>query len=571
MDIKKTSFVAAAVLAVLSLCSVSAYAQSPETGAAEVRPVQELSLKVAFRQGKRQIDRAYMDNASSISAFTSALSRYAYDSTIEVVSVDIIGGASIEGSAELNRDLSNNRAERMVEILRQYASVPSGLVHVNSRGVNWEDVIDMVESDTMVPSRTGVLDILRNTPEASRKAALESFAGGAPYNYMYEHIFPYVRTGKMTVTFRAVPKQPQTPAVHDTVYVVQRDTVYHIHQDDPGYPRNINQNIMNVNTDRYGRRRGRPSDDPEYPLSRINRLDTLLRTPVMAFRSNLLLPLMNVGVEVPVGNRWSFSADWNYPWVWRLPDHKDCFEFLGGTAEARYWFGWRHLPGEKNTKYRLLGHSLGLVLGAGYYDFQEQWAGFQGEYGAAGIDYQYAMPLGKKGKLHLEFDLTLGVITARNIPYDVFTTGGILLHRDGIIDHFSWAGPIKGGVSLVVPVYRKEKYALDAYPSDALAYGDAEPQMEPAPLEPVNPENATDEMTLSKRDMKRLVKAERKEAKAAARAQKETARAEAKAETAAQKADQKAARSEAKAEADAQKAARKAERQSKSKNEEANI
>ena len=60
-------------------------------------------------------------------------------------------------TAKLNRDLSNNSAQRMVEILRQYATVPDRLVHVNSRGVNWEDVIEMVEADVMVPSRDKVL------------------------------------------------------------------------------------------------------------------------------------------------------------------------------------------------------------------------------------------------------------------------------------------------------------------------------------------------------------------------------------------------------------------------------
>lgn len=440
--------------------------------------LQTLSLKVAFRQGKRQIDPTYMENSVNISAFTATLRNYTYDSTLEVVSVDIIGGASIEGSAELNRDLSNNRASRMVEILRQYAIVPQNLVHVNSRGVNWEDVIEMVEADILHPSRERVLDILRNTPEPTRKSELQALEGGVPYNYMYEHIFPYVRTGKMTVTFRAVPKQPQTPApapvaapapapsVHDTIVVVHKDTVYHVYGDGTGYARNINQNIMNVNTDGYGRKRGRPrpgsgeGDNPEeFPVARIqraDRLDSLLRTPLFALRSNLFIPLMNIGAEVPLGNRWSVSADWNYPWMWRLPDHKDCFEFLGGTAELRYWLGWKHRAGDRYKKYRLLGHSFGIVVGGGYYDFQKNWAGFQGEYGAAGLDYQFAMPLGKRARTHLEFDITLGAISSRNIPYDVFTEGGILLHRDGIIDYWHWYGPIKGGVSLVVPIYSKK-------------------------------------------------------------------------------------------------------------------
>lgn len=237
----------------------------------------------------------------------------------------------------------------------------------------------------------------------------------------------------------------------------------------------------------------------------------------MAFRSNLLLPLMNIGVEVPIGNRWSLSADWYYPWAWRLPDHKDCFEFLGGTAEARYWFGRRHRPGEKNTKYRLLGHSIGLVAGAGYYDFQEKWAGFQGEYGAAGIDYQYAMPLGKKGNIHLEFDLTLGVITAQNIPYDVFSSGGILLHRDGLVERFNWAGPIKGGVSLVVPIFKKEKVSSSTvYTSQPASSAAVHPVMTPAPLETGASKITTNELNVSRKELRKYVRTEQKTSKAVA-------------------------------------------------------
>ena len=39
--------------------------------------------------------------------------------------------------------------------------------------------------------------------------------------------------------------------------------------------------------------------------------------PVIALRSNLLLPLMNVGVQVPLGNRFSIGADWYYPFIRR--------------------------------------------------------------------------------------------------------------------------------------------------------------------------------------------------------------------------------------------------------------
>ena len=55
----------------------------------------------------------------------------------------------------------------------------------------------------------------------------------------------------------------------------------------------------------------------------------------------------------------------------------------------------------------------------------------------------------------MEFELAVGVITSRNIPYDVYGDGGILLHRDGLVNNFTWVGPIKASVNLVVPIFKR--------------------------------------------------------------------------------------------------------------------
>ena len=428
----------ALVGAVMFLAASSLFAQNWQ----EQRRTDTVVLKVQFRQGDRRIDKNYMSNSMSLDYFTSTMQRYIYEMYGRVESVNIIGGASIEGTAALNRDLSNNRARRMVEILSQFVDVPSERVTVDSRGVNWEDVLDMVKKDPLVPSKDKVIDILTNSPEETRKAELERLDGGRPYQYMYKSIYPYVRTGKMTVVLSGVPRYP-APASPDTVIIV-KEGVYN--------------NITTMGggcCDPVGKKKHMAGIYAGRRMSVLDRLDTLLRVPVFAFRTNLLAPLLNVGFEVPLGNRISMGADWYYPWVWRNPDHRNCFQLLGGTGEVRYWFGYRHQEGKEFAKYRLLGHSLALIGGGGYYDFERQRDGFQGEFGLVGIDYMYAMPIGKRAGLHLEFDIALGYIGSKNKPYDVYTDGGILLHRDGIVSRFNWVGPVKAGVNLVVPIFEK--------------------------------------------------------------------------------------------------------------------
>lgn len=179
--------------------------------------------------------------------------------------------------------------------------------------------------------------------------------------------------------------------------------------------------------------------------------------PVFAFRSNLLVPLMNIGVEVPIGNRWSVGADYYYPWIFRdLSRNERCFQFLGADLEVRYWLGQRHLPGSDNWKYRLTGHSIGAFAAAGYYDFGINWTGRQGEFIIGGLDYLYAMPLGKGG-VHMEFELGIGYMYSPTTRYVVYVEGGKLFRRDESRDIKSYFGPIKAGVSIVIPIFAKTK------------------------------------------------------------------------------------------------------------------
>lgn len=134
------------------------------------------------------------------------------------------------------------------------------------------------------------------------------------------------------------------------------------------------------------------------------------RKLLFALRTNALaIPLANVGIEVPIGQRFSLGMDYYYPWIWR-PHHSEgvgysgtANELLALDLEARYWFPGKHSsPGE-----RLLGHSLGVYAAVGYYDFERNASGHQGEFYNVGIDYLFAGALWG-GRLHLEFELGLG-------------------------------------------------------------------------------------------------------------------------------------------------------------------
>ena len=184
------------------------------------------------------------------------------------------------------------------------------------------------------------------------------------------------------------------------------------------------------------------------------------RKIVMAARTNLLVPALNVGVEVPIGTNWSVGADYYFPWVWPKADNKNCFEFLGWGIEGRYWFGRNRTVFD-----RLQGHSVGVYGYMGYYDFERNYHGHQGEFMNVGIDYTYAMAVGKKKAIHLEFSLGVGYIYSQARKYSVIPDHGVLI-SDKYTKHVRYFGPTKANVSLVVPIFKKVK------PNDKTRHGD---------------------------------------------------------------------------------------------------
>ena len=109
-------------------------------------------------------------------------------------------------------------------------------------------------------------------------------------------------------------------------------------------------------------------------LGRSNDKQVAERNSLIAVRSNLLVPALNVGVEYPLGTNWSVAADYYFPWLKLGDKNRNCFQMLGWSAEGRYWFGR-----DRSLDDRLKGHSVAFYGAGGYYDFEFDYEGTQGE------------------------------------------------------------------------------------------------------------------------------------------------------------------------------------------------
>lgn len=159
----------------------------------------------------------------------------------------------------------------------------------------------------------------------------------------------------------------------------------------------------------------------------------------LGVKTNLLMDAVlipNVGVEVPLGSRWSVGLDWQYAW-WQKKAMAFCWQTYGGYFTVRRYVG--------KDKGLLTGHHVGVYGQLLTYDVDFGSRGAQSarwNYGG-GVEYGYSMPL--REHLHVDFSIGVGYL------------GGLFKEYNPVDDHFvwqatkqlNWIGPTKAEVSLV--------------------------------------------------------------------------------------------------------------------------
>ena len=178
----------------------------------------------------------------------------------------------------------------------------------------------------------------------------------------------------------------------------------------------------------------------------------------MALKSNLLydaLLVPNIGIEVPIGDRWSVSAAWMYAW-WSNDHRHKSWRIYGGELEGRYW-----LP-SAGTK-PLQRHHVGIYTQMVMYDLKWGERGYmggrpgstiwcEGNYGA-GVSYGYSLPI--SSIFQLDFTIGVGFLGGLYREY-YFDDDCYVYDRTRRMRYW---GPTKAEVSLVwlIPYGKKQK------------------------------------------------------------------------------------------------------------------
>ncbi len=378
------------------------------------------SVKVHFHVSEINIDRSYGGNGATLDSIFSKLTADSISGpTHRLVGVNVYGAASPEGSVEINRHLSEKRAEAIFNEFRTRGFLNDSAANFRYLGRDWKGLISEVEADENVPYKNDVLILLgqitSQNPPTHPLAQLKALHNGEPYSYLFSKIFPDLRASRLIVEYERL------------------------------WPHII---IPDINLDS-------PSTTPELSAALIPspfdyHADVKEDRPFyMDLKTNMLydaLLLPNIGAEFYIGKNFSLTADWMYGWWDRDRSHY-YWRAYGGNMGARWWFG------KKAHEKPLTGHHIGLFAGVITYDFELGKGGIMGGLPnktlwdrcnfISGIEYGYSLPVTRR--LNIDFSIALGYMGGKYLKYE--PKYGFYIWQS--THRLHWFGPTKAEISLV--------------------------------------------------------------------------------------------------------------------------
>ena len=251
---------------------------------------------IHFRHDRAAIDSNYLNNSTSLSAIRSALKQISAESTESIASIIIEGYSSPVGPEMYNQRLSLRRAQKVEAFLR---TIP-GLLDVDmilvGKGEDWSTFAEGIKAGYQRKNRSKVLKILdSDIPTYKKESKLKALDyDQTTWHYLVRN---YMTTSRHAVTIVVVKKSrmldilPQPAAITAKAVTSLQSGI-------------IAADLVN------------PAASQPTKFTSSTSLTSSARTPLASIRTNLLVPALNVGAELPLGNRWSVAADYYFPWIW---------------------------------------------------------------------------------------------------------------------------------------------------------------------------------------------------------------------------------------------------------------
>ena len=383
----------------------------------------EKRYNIFFRINSPVIEKDFKDNARTIAQMKEDI-----DSTLAIDGVVpdsllILSTASPDGGYEFNRRLARNRAASTEKLLLEmFPQFKDAHIQVEYLEEDWDGLRQVLKAHPEFPQGEEMMAVIDDENDVqSKEIRLRALKQGWRYlvnNYIYA-----LRNSSITLSVVMTADNADDEFVRK-VTIDPLPPVDYSYQ--PTFEQPMNGDIV-----------------PPPPSERT------FRQTIIAARTNLLIPSMNIGLEIPIGSNWSVGFDYYYPWF-VSKDNLWCSEILAWFIDGKYWF-----TGEKHKwspLSKLKGHAVGIYAGVGYYDFQKKTNGIQGEALDIGVDYTFALPVAKD-KLRLEFNAGLGFVYTLYRPYYPSSDYDDLIKEPGVkYRTSSFFGPTRASISLVYPI-----------------------------------------------------------------------------------------------------------------------
>lgn len=409
------------------------------------------SARIYYRLGYRYVDTSLRNNGAVLKNLCAKIEKTLQEETLE--KVVIYSYTSPDGSNKANTALAARRADSLESWILRNTPLPAPMLEKNSGGIAWDLLRDAVSKSEM-QYKAEVLRILDNTPVwvfdsnnrvvSSRKKELMDLKGGIPYRYMYEHLFPDLRSSISVLLYISVP-EPQAEETYpaateksgsvapeeDITPVTPEESIKPAAPEEdvePGAPDGdmevaSPQEEADAQEEKAAEEESAAAEAYE-PLHRL------------ALKTNIIydLALMpSLEVEYMINDHWSVNAEGEVAW-WRKRSKHKYYQIATLSPEVRYWF---------KTKKRWHGHYVGLFGGGSWYDLENGKRGYKGEFWKAGLSYGYMFPIGRS----LSFETGIGLGFLRTWYEEYLPIDGHYVYQQS--SRTNWIGPVKLKFTLV--------------------------------------------------------------------------------------------------------------------------
>ena len=409
------------------------------------------SARIYYRLGYRYVDTSLRNNGAVLRNLCAKIEKSLQEETLE--KVVIYSYTSPDGSNKANTALAARRADSLESWILRNTPLPAPMLEKNSGGIAWDLLRDAVSKSEM-QYKAEVLRILDNTPVwvfddnnrvvSSRKKELMDLKGGIPYRYMYEHLFPDLRSSVSVLLYISVPEpqaeETKPAAAEESGPAAPEEDITPVAPEESIKPAAPEEDIepavqdgdMEVATPQE------EADAPEHKAAEEESAAAEAYEPLhrLALKTNIIydLALMpSLEAEYMINDRWSVNAEGEVAW-WRKKSKHKYYQIATLSPEVRYWF---------KTKKRWHGHYVGLFGGGSWYDLENGKRGYKGEFWKAGLSYGYMFPIGRS----LSFEAGIGLGFLRTWYEEYLPIDGHYVYQQS--SRTNWVGPVKLKFTLV--------------------------------------------------------------------------------------------------------------------------